>query len=310
MVKIAFIGAGIISEEHIKVISQISDFELCGIYSRSIEKSITLSNKYNIKHVCKSIYELYDNTKADVVIVSVPILALKEVATEVFKYPWTSLLEKPIGYNKIEFECILQCAQVNNSNVFVALNRRSYGSINYVLNEIHDIDEKRIIHILDQEDIIQQRRNGVDELILENYMFANSVHLIDLFLLFGRGDIIDIQNVISWNKKLPNYVLSKIHFSSGDIGIYEAIWNAPGPWSLSINTRVARFELRPLEVAYKLSAGKRIPEVLYKEDSSEFKPGFMNQAINLNKAMKGEIHSLVTIENYLQTVNLISRIYA
>jgi hypothetical protein len=309
MIKVAFIGAGVISEEHLKVFSQIDDFELCGIYSRSIDKAITLSQKYKIKNVYNSIDDLYFTTKADVVIVSVSILELRNITNEIFKYEWTCLLEKPIGYNKLEFELILQNAKLHNAIVYVALNRRNYDSINLVLNEINDIDDKRIIHILDQEDIISQRLNGVNELILENYMYANSVHLIDLFLLFGRGNIIKIDNVIPWNKNLPSFLLSIISFSSGDIGIYEAVWNAPGPWSMSINTNIARFELRPLEVAHKLEYGKRIPIVLLNDNSESFKPGFMNQAVNLKKAIKGEQHNLLNIEKYTNTVNLISKIY-
>jgi len=35
----------------------------------------------------------------------------------------------------------------------------------------------------------------------------------------------------------------------------------------------------------------------------------MNQAINLKKAIKGEESNLINIEEYIKTVNLISRIY-
>ena len=46
-------------------------------------------------------------------------------------------------------------------------------------------------------------------------------------------------------------------FASGDIGLYEGIWNGPGPWACTVTTPRRRWELRPLEKAVFQNAGER-----------------------------------------------------
>ena len=78
-------------------------------------------------------------------------------------------------------------------------------------------------------------------------MYANSIHVIDYFRIFGRGKITNVKTKsikISKNQKIVN---SEIKFSSGDLGIYKCFWNLNAPWAVSILYKDQRFELKPLE---------------------------------------------------------------
>ncbi len=309
-IKVAFVGAGYMANEHIKSFADESDVELVGIYSRTKSRAISLSINFKIKYVCNSIEELYNKTKANIIVVCVPILEIKNICFEIFKYPWMSLIEKPIGVDLIEANLILKEQEKTSSLAYVALNRRHYSSTLFALNEFKDDNNLRVINIFDQEDIVAAKKANHPEKVLKYWMYANSIHIIDYITMFGRGEIVSTENLIKWDQLNPNHVLSKINFSSGDIAIYQAVWNGPGPWAVSISSSQKRCELRPIEKAFLQQKGSR--KILEKTVSNwdiEFKPGLRLQANEVLKAFRKENHNLPTIEDSIKTMKIIKNIY-
>ncbi|MAU63818.1 MAG: oxidoreductase [Flavobacteriaceae bacterium] len=308
-IKIAFIGAGNMTTEHIKCFYDEKNVELTGIFSRTRIRSESLSKLFNIKYVCDSVEELYNKTKADLVIVCVPILMNKIICFEVFKYPWMSLIEKPVGYNYSEAKEILLEQKKQEANSFVALNRRHYNSTTVAYNDFENIDGVRIVQIQDQEDLLLAQKANHPKLVLKNWMYANSIHLIDYLSVFCRGEVISVDNTIPWSNKLF-YVLSKIQYSSGDIGIYQCIWNGPGPWSVSISSLERRYEIRPLEKGFFQEKNSRIiNEIDVSEWDKNYKPGLRMQAYQAIKAVRKKQHNLPSLEEGLKTMKLIKNIY-
>ena len=82
-IKVAFIGAGKISEEHIKAFKKNKKIITVAIYSRTKSKAKKLANKYKIRNVCNSISEMYFNFKPDLVVISVSVISTLEVCLEV-----------------------------------------------------------------------------------------------------------------------------------------------------------------------------------------------------------------------------------
>jgi hypothetical protein len=66
--------------------------------------------------------------------------------------------------------------------------------------------------------------------------------VIDYLLVFGRGNVTKVEKIVKRNPLNPFFVHAKIEFDSGDIGIYQAVWNAPDPWSVTIGTTFKRWE--------------------------------------------------------------------
>ncbi|WP_219995545.1 Gfo/Idh/MocA family protein [Cylindrospermopsis raciborskii] len=177
--KVAIVGAGYMADEHIKAFRDIPGVELSGIFSRTYERAMNLAQKWSIPKICCSIDELYKNTRADLVIVAVPELATKSVVQECFRYSWVCLVEKPVGYNLFEAEAISQLAKILGVKAFVALNRRHYSSTLGMLNDLAKNLGPRLIQIQDQQDAIAALKAGQPEEVVANWMYANSIHLID-----------------------------------------------------------------------------------------------------------------------------------
>lgn len=309
--KVVFVGAGYMAEEHLKAFKDLQEVELAGIYSRTKAKAQLLAEKYQITNVCDSIEDLFAITNANLVVISVPELSTKDVCYEAFKFPWSCLIEKPVGINLNDAEDIATKAKDLGRNAFVALNRRHYGSTRKVIDAISNEKDPILIHVYDQENPIEALHSGQPEQVVKNWMYANSIHLVDYFNTLGRGKIVKVDKVVPWNSENPSFVIARLYFDSGDIGIYEAVWNCPGPWAVTVTSHSARWEMRPLEVVLFQPYGSRKLEALPVDNwDLNFKPGLRFQAQEAVKASLGFSHNLPSLESALNSVKLISNIYS
>lgn len=308
--KVAFIGAGYMTAEHIKAFRDVPGVALAGIHSRTQVRAETLAFECGMSTVCGSIAELYKTTQAELVVISVPELSVREVCLDAFKYPWTCLIEKPAGYDLVDAEHVMNEAGKLGRQAFVALNRRHYSSTRSVLEDINQQKGLRLIHVYDQQDQILARKAGQPELVVKNWMYANSIHVIDYFNLLGRGQIVSVTPVIEWTPDNPMFVVAMIIFDSGDIGIYEAVWNGPGPWAVTVTTQEKRWEIRPLEQALVQPKGSRkLESVATHEWDTRFKPGLRIQAGEAVKAALGQPHNLPSLADAIKSMKLIQAIY-
>jgi len=307
---VAFVGAGYMAREHIKAFQDIPGVELSGIFSRTLRRSEKLAKDFGINAVCQTLDQLYEKTQANLVVITVPELSVLSVSGLCFVYPWTCLIEKPAGYNVTDAEAISSSAKSTGAHAFVALNRRHYSSTRAVLENLQTNTGPRLIHIQDQEDMIEALNAGQPKLVVENWMYANSIHLIDYLRIFGRGEITSVEPFIRWNPAEPRFVIARVSFSSGDIGLYEAVWNGPGPWAVSVTTPEIRWELKPLEqAAFQLYGSRSWESVAVQEWDVKFKPGLRTQANEAVKAARGQSHALPNLDDSLASMKLVQQIY-
>jgi predicted dehydrogenase len=299
------------ASEHIKAFRDIPGVELSGIFSRTSSRAESLAQDLEVGLVCKSIEELYEKTKAGLVVISVPELSARAVVQECFAYPWTCLIEKPVGYNVEEAEAIAKSARSAGRQAFVALNRRHYSSTQTVLQDMASNVEQRFIHVQDQADLIAAHQSGQPKLVLENWMYANSIHVIDYLTILGRGAVTEVEPLFRWNPDAPGFVAAKILFESGDLGFYQAVWNAPGPWAIAVTTHAKRWEIRPLEQAsFQLNGQRKLEPVAAHAWDRQFKPGLRRQAELAVQAARGEATpDLPTLEDALKSMRLAQAIY-
>lgn len=308
--RVAFIGAGYMASEHIKAFQGLENVDLIGIYSRTRASSERLAKEFNLQIVADSIRSLYELTNADLVVIAVPILEVRDVCLEVFGFPWATLIEKPVGYNYSEAVEILKNAGNHKTKAYVALNRRHYSGIKQARRDLSTRSGQRLIFIYDQQDRKNAELNGEPELVVQNYMYANSIHMIDLFYLFGRGSVVGVEKIIPWNPLSSNFMASKILFDSGDIGIYKAIWNGPGPWAVTVSTEGMYWEMRPVETAaFQRSGSRKLESVEIEVNDTSYKPGLRVQAIEAVNAALGRAHSLPDIEEATLSMGLVASIY-
>ena len=237
-IKIAFVGVGYMSEQYAKILN--NKFKYKNTIVAAINKSNPRVNKflknYTVSKKYSSIINMMEDTKPDIVIVCVNELATIKILNTLSKYPCVCLIEKPVGINYDQSKKILSLKKNKLFFPFVALNRRYYSSIINSQKILKKDNSKRIIKIFDQENIIYAKRAGQPKKVYKNWMYANSIHMVDFIYLFGRGKLLKIEE--KFRDKILNQgiVSCKLTFSSGDIVYYFSLWNRPAPWSLQIST--------------------------------------------------------------------------
>lgn len=309
--RVAVVGAGYMAREHIRAFQDIEGVAVVGIQSRTRARADTLAAEFGVAGVYDSIRELYAATSADLVVVTTPELETNSVCRQCFEHPWTALIEKPAGYDVADAEDIARAADANGRRAFVALNRRHYASTRAVAADLVSQDGPRLIVVRDQQDPVAALAAGQPALVVKNWMFANSVHVIDYFTVLARGRVSGVEHVIPWTPSAPRYVAAKVTFDSGDIGLYEAIWDGPGPWAVTVNTPQKRWELRPLErAAFQLRGTRALQPLDLDPIDERFKAGLRFQAQLAVDAAAGRATALPTLAEALDSVRLVASIYA
>jgi predicted dehydrogenase len=298
------------TREHARVYAATPGVTLAGIASRTRSRAEAVAAEFGIATVSDSIGELHRRVQPDLVVVAVPILSVPEVCRELFAYPWTSLIEKPVGVDLETAEVIAADAADRGSRAYVALNRRYYGATRTVTEALAGDAGRRIIHVFDQEDQLAARKAGQPERVVQNWMYANAIHVADYLRVFGRGDVSAVRHISRWNPESPVYVAAHVEFSSGDTGVYHAVWNGPGPWAVTVTTPAVRWELRPLEAAsVQHYPSRKVEQLPIDPFDTLYKPGLFRQAADAVRAAQGEPTSLPTLIDAVESMRLIRQIY-
>ena len=308
--RVAIIGAGAMAREHIRVFRDIRGVEISAIWNRTRVKAEQLAREFNIPLVADDLDRLQSVSRAKLAIIAVYEPAIKRVMERALKQDWSILMEKPIGLNWEEAKKIADLAGALKRQVFVGLNRRWLSSTQAVLADIEGDPEPRFIHVQDQQSLDVARSIGHVEDVVANWMYANSVHLVDYVRIFGRGAVQNVQHIERWNPRKPGVVLATIKFDSGDIALYEGMWSGPGPWACTVTTARRRWEMRPLEKAAYQNAGERsLNSIEVSAWDAAFKPGFRLQAEKVVSALGGAAGA-VELSDALHSMRLVHDLFA
>jgi len=309
--QVAVVGAGSMAGRHVQAFRALEGVQVAGITSRTRARAEKLASDAEIPVVADGIDELYAKTKADLVVVTVPELSANAVAKACFRHDWAVLLEKPAGYDLADAQDIAAAAAGRKRPTMVGFNRRYYSSVRAVA---HDLDsrpaEHRFIHVQDQQSYAEARRYNHPPQVVERFMYANSIHNIDLMAHLGRGAVTDVKAITPWRGEESQIMLAHVEFESGDSALYEGVWKGPGPWSCSVSTPSRRWQLQPLEQARYQNADERAQTSVETDDlDMRFKAGFYRQADAAVRKSRGEPSDIVDLEESLRTMELIHRIF-
>lgn len=310
MTKVVIIGAGYMAREHIKALKGVDADLPVGIMGQTKTKVDAVMRDFNIPICAESVKELYEKTKADAVIIAVNELASAGVVDDALNYPWVLLAEKPVSLEvSIAKKIELKRAKLNRQ-IYIAMNRRQYASTRRSATLLQDDESRRVIEVHDQENIIAAFDNNTPNAVISSWMVANSIHLIDYFNIFCRGRLVSVRINSELDTQNPFFTSSYIEYDSGDIGIYTALWNAPGPWSVKITTQHQMLEMRPLERLERQIFPHKQKQIVELPDYDKIhKPGLFIQISELIAATQGKKHSLPTLIDYIATHELVDRLY-
>ena len=194
------------------------------------------------------------------------------------------LLEKPGAINLKEIKLINKLAKKKRAKILIAYNRRFYQSVETIKKL--SIKDGGILSVnfefTERSHLIKHLK--IKKKIKENWLIANSSHVIDLvFHLCGKPKKINTlsEGKLSWHKRSSIFCGSGIT-KKNVLFSYFSNWNSPGNWKIEFMTKKNRYILNPLE-KLKLIQSSNFKEKMIKFSSdidSRFKEGVFNQTKN------------------------------
>lgn len=305
---IGIIGAGKAAREHIKVIKKIKNFSIIGITSRTENKAQKVADDFGIKKVFKNIDQLMQLPNLNGILVLVSANNIFKVTKKIIPYKVPIFLEKPPGLSEAETKILVKLAKKYKTKNMVGLNRRFYSVFHKGLNIIKKRGKLLGILIEGHERfwLLKKRKNK----ILNKWLFANSIHTVDLLSFFG-GRIQNISKVKnSFKKKGGDQFSCIVKFKNRAIGTYISNWYSPAAWSVKLFGEKITVEFNPLEKASCIDSKFKRRKILPDPNDKKYKPGFYKQMIFFKKLL--ETGKLIwpgqSLSQVMQSVGLIHKI--
>lgn len=309
--RIGILGAGYMADEYVRVILKHPRFQVIAVVSPGAVSAKRLASKYNNQFEgLADAEELFASNRIDAAIVAVPEENCLQVVLNLLRFDSTLLIEKPAGLDLFEARELSKMGKQYQGTNFVAFNRRYYSSCKLALGQFASDDGPRLIDVLDQQDPILALSAGFSPKVVDKWMYANSIHIVDLARSFARGSVEKVSTG-EWPFNPHQRVrFAEVHFNSGDFFRYLAAWNAPGPWSVDITTPRKRVTLKPLEDVYVQEEGNRFQRKIRTSiRDKRFKPGLWELLSDLDLYLRGGRCSLPSLEESLASMELVHAIY-
>lgn len=214
-------------------------------------------------------------------IVAVNLASLASTCISLMQYGVKKILcEKPGFQYPDECEFVLNMARTTNTKIYLAYNRRFYASVLHAEQII--IEDGGIksfnFEFTEWGHVIETLNKPKGD--LDNWLYANSTHVIDLAFFLG-GYPIQMScfsaGELSWHK--PAIFAGAGVTNKEALFNYSANWAAPGRWGIEILTSKHRLYLRPMEQLFIQNIGSVAINPVEIDDrlDKEFKPGFYLQ---------------------------------
>lgn len=276
------IGAGEIAQEYARI---LKDFGIeVTLVCRDGDKASVLKKSYDIQahgggcelflNDTKQIFDLAINavTVEDLFKINVLLLQSKKIKK--------ILTEKPGALHINEFENLSKLSSENNVPLFIAYNRRYFAST-MKLKEILAIQKPSSAFFEFTEWFWKININNYSQIVLDEWLIANSSHVIDMAFFLGGGvsSLSSMSKGSSQQAKNNDQYVGHGAFNSGALFSYIADWTSAGRWKVEFSTNEGRYMLCPLEKLYFQKRGT-LEYIEVSIDSSldlKFKPGFYRQ---------------------------------
>ncbi len=307
--KVLLIGAGIMAVDYYKVLKALQ----CDV--TVIGRGENSAANFEEKTSCKIItggtekFLLENKITFDAAIIAVGMEDLAYTAIQLVNKGFKNILiEKPAGLNNQEINELAQIVKQQKARVLLAYNRRFYASVLKAKEIIEqdggvksfNFEFTEWAHIIEPLD----KKPGIKE----NWLLANSTHVIDLaFYLGGKPSEISCfaSGGLSWHNKS---VFTGAGRTKDDLLFsYQANWDAPGRWSVEILTKKSRLILRPLEeLQIQLKGSVAVNKVeLDNALDTQFKPGLLLQT---KQFLIGDVSEFKTIEEQAEMLGIYDQI--
>jgi len=312
--KLWLIGAGPMAVEYSKVLNALNvSYEVIG-RGQASGKSFQVATGKDVRTGgLSALLESTELQKPESAIVAVGVEKLAETTIELLENGFRNILvEKPAGLNFEEISQVAAKTKEKNGNVLVGYNRRFYAS---VMKAKEIIEEDGGVTSFNFE--FTEWSHQIEKLVKapgvkENWLLANSSHVIDLaFYLGGQPKEISTYTAgsLDWHPSASVFAGSGVA-ENGALFTYKANWESAGRWGVEILTKKRKLILKPIEKLQVQKRGSIIVEHSTNVDYSldeKFKPGLYLQTENFINNNHDRFLDIWHQKRLMKTYNSISK---
>ena len=304
--RVALLGVGPMAALHAKAIAEVPGLDVVSVASRDLTKAQAFAGQHGIANA-RLTDDLLADPQADALWVVAPCDVMAPLAVRAAALGLPLFLEKPVGLSAAETDQV--AAQISVPNM-VGLNRRYYEVIGKARALIEQAGGLRAIEIHMPEDLTRVPPGKHAPRTLEQWQFANSVHLLDLFRFFG-GEAQDVQTMNLMHDVNDRGFNAMLRLENGAVGHYNAQWYAPGGWRVALYADGLMIELKPVEKATVFRRGAD-PEVIEPTGAdARLKAGLYGQAAAFAALLGGRVDAFAAdLVEYSRSVHLVERLTA
>ncbi|MBM7572800.1 Gfo/Idh/MocA family protein [Aquibacillus albus] len=143
MVRFGVIGTNWITESFIQAASEVEDFQLTAVYSRTEDRAQEFANKWNIDNTFTELEKFATSDQVDAVYIASPNAMHADQAILCMKSGKHVLVEKAMASNQQEVEQMIQTAKDNKVLLMEALKTTHLPSFHLIRENLHKIGKVR-----------------------------------------------------------------------------------------------------------------------------------------------------------------------
>lgn len=287
-IRLGLIGAGGIAKQHLEVIRAMPEVEVVGITSRTRSKAEALASEYALPVVFENYASMVESAKPDALMILVSCDQMYQVASAALTYGLPLFIEKPAGLLPEENYKLAEIARERGVLTMVGFNRRYYSIFHKGIDIIKQHGPLLGIFIEGHERMWRVRETGkFSKEELDNWIFANSVHTIDLLRFFG-GEIKNLHSITHrrFGEARGDQFASIMELESGAIGEYIAHWYSPGGWRTTLFGDGVTVEFKPLEKGVWYDKALASHGIIPDSIDVDYKPGLVRQMEAFEKLVR------------------------
>jgi len=257
---------------HVRAIGEVEGLKVASCMSRSLERAQAFAARHGIERP-RTLEDFRRDPGVDALWVVAPADAMADAAIQLSGLGLPMFLEKPVGLDPGETRRARERIAVPN---MVGLNRRFYEVVQHGVELAQAAGGVRAIEVHMPEDVGPDAPANAPA-IQAQWQFANSVHLVDLFRLFG-GEVAEISSMNAVRSQADRSFASLLRFEGGATGIYNAQWFAPGPWRVTVYADDLCLIYQPIEQLTVVRRPRLTEVVTPRGADTRAKPGLAGQA--------------------------------
>lgn len=312
MLNVAVIGAGHIAQQHLPVLTALSECNLVSLVDTNADTLAASADRFDIPNRYASIDKLLDQNRPDAVFVLVSVIRVADVVIEMLNARIPTFMEKPPGLYARQTRALANLARETGTPAMVGVNRRFYSTLLEGREKLLQVGPVRSVTVDAHEDISRLDREKFPREVVNRWSAANGIHALDL-LRFFAGDVATVyseQHTVE--NTMPDCISATIEFENGARGRVAVDWFGPGDHRFEVRTTGATLSSnRGYGTVILQRRGSEPEEISLNALDCDYKAGFYRQDQTFLRSIIDDAsfpNPACTLDDAVKTMELIDAI--